>query len=122
MQKVFVAGNVTSVKELRDVGAGKVFSFSVAVNNGKDKSTGDWKPSTFYDCNLWGARGEALSRIVTKGIKVAVSGRMQPVRVHEGKAYLSLDADEVTLMGGGGEQQSEHQQQPPPEEKDEIPF
>ena len=129
MQKVFLAGNVSSTKELRDVGQNKVFSFSVAVSNGKDKSSGEWKPSSFYDCNVWGARGEALSRIISKGTKVAVSGRLQPARVHEGKAYLSVDADEVTLQGGGdsGGQQEQRQQtdgygaggRPEP---DEIPF
>lgn len=125
MQKAFIAGNVTSTKDLRDVGANKVFSFSVAVNNGKDKNTGDWKPSSFYDCSVWGARGEAMSRFLTKGTKVAVSGRLQPPRVHEGKAYLSVDADEVTLLGGGesgGQQQPQQENRQPPEPQDEIPF
>lgn len=100
MQKVFIAGNVQNVRGLRDAGSNKVFNFSVQVSNGKN-SDGSWKDSTFYDVGVWGNRGESLSRIITKGTKVAVSGRMQPVRVHEGKGYLSLDADEVTLQGGG---------------------
>lgn len=124
MQKAFIAGNVTSTKELRDVGSNKVFSFSVAVNNGKDKSTGDWKPSSFYDVSVWGARGEAMSRFLNKGTKVAVSGRLQPPRVHDGKAYLSVDADEVTLLGGGDAQghpqQQEHRH--PTHAEDSIPF
>lgn len=100
MQKVFIAGNVSNVKEVRDVGQNKVFNFSVAVSNGKDQS-GEWKPSSFYDVGVWGNRGEALARFLTKGTKVAVSGRLQPPRVHDGKAYLSVDADDVTLQGGG---------------------
>lgn len=100
MQKVFIAGNVQSVKEVRDVGQNKVFNFSVQVSNGKDQS-GEWKPSSFYDVSVWNKRGEALARFLTKGTKVAVSGRLQPARVHEGKAYQSIDADEVTLQGGG---------------------
>jgi single-stranded DNA-binding protein len=95
MQKVFIAGNVSSVKEIRDVGQNKVFNFSVAVSNGKDQS-GEWKPSSFYDVSVWNKRGE--------GTKVAVSGRMMPARVHEGKAYQSIEADEVTLQGGGSDQ------------------
>jgi single-strand DNA-binding protein len=103
MQKVFIAGNVSSVKEIRDVGQNKVFNFSVAVSNGKDQS-GEWKPSSFYDVSVWNKRGEALARFLSKGTKVAVSGRMMPARVHEGKAYQSIEADEVTLQGGGSDQ------------------
>lgn len=132
MQKVFIAGNVSSVKEIRQVGDNKVFNFSVAVSNGKD-AQGEWKPSSFYDISVWNKRGEALARFLNKGTKVAVSGRLQAARVHEGKAYQSIDADEVTLQGGGessggGGQQEQRQEsgsgygaggQPNP---DEIPF
>lgn len=126
MQKVFIAGNVSSVKEIRDVGQNKVFNFSVAVSNGKDQS-GEWKPSSFYDVSLWNKRGEALARFLSKGTKVAVSGRLMPARVHEGKAYQSIDADEVTLQGGG---ESGQRDEPKPQdngsarydEGDSIPF
>lgn len=125
MQKVFVAGTVGNIRGLRDAGSSKVFNFSVAVSNGKD-SSGNWKDSTFYDVGLWGARGEAMSRFLTKGTKVAVSGRMQPARVHEGKVYLSLDADEVTLLGGGEQQETRQQEpqriNPPADDGDTIPF
>ena len=107
MQKVFIAGTVSNIRGLRDAGQNKVFNFSVAVSNGKNQD-GSWKDSSFYDIGVWGNRGEALSKFLTKGTKVAVSGRLQPARVHEGKAYQSVDADEVTLQGGvdsGGQQQ-----------------
>ena len=125
MQKIYIAGTVGNVKELRDVGQNKVFSFSVSVSNGKNKD-GSWKDSSWFDVSMWGARGESLSRIVSKGGKVTVSGRLQPVRVHEGKAYLSVDADDVTLQGGGdaGGQRDEPQRQqydPEPDSSD-IPF
>lgn len=105
MQKVFIAGNVSSVKEIREVGQNKVFNFSVAVSNGKD-TNGEWKPSSFYDVAVWNKRAESLARFLSKGTKVAVSGRLMPARVHEGKAYQSIDADEVTLQGGGDQGQS----------------
>lgn len=123
MQKVFLAGNVSNVRELRDVGQNKVFNFSVAVSNGKN-ADGSWKDSSFYDCGVWGKRGEALSRFLTKGTKVAVSGRLQPPRVHEGKAYLSVDADEVTLQGGGDRRDDGPTQanNAPADIEDSIPF
>lgn len=122
MQKLFIAGNVSNVKELRQVGDNNVFNFSVAVSNGKNKD-GSWKDSTFWEVGVWGKRGEALARFLTKGTKVAVSGRFGQARVHEGKAYLSLEADEVTLQGGGdsgGGQQQQYQQ--PAEDGSDIPF
>lgn len=124
MQKLFIAGTVGNVRGLRDAGQNKVFNFSVAVSNGKNQD-GSWKDSTFYDVGVWGARGEALSRWLTKGTKIAVSGRQQAPRIHEGKVYLSMDADEVTALGGGesGGQQAEPQQsQPAKPPEDEIPW
>jgi single-strand DNA-binding protein len=55
MQKVIVAGVVSSVKELKQVGDRQVFNFSIAVSNGKDKD-GNWRDSTFWDCSLWDKR------------------------------------------------------------------
>lgn len=126
MQKVFLAGNVSSVKEIRQAGDNKVFNFSVAVSNGKDQS-GEWKPSSFYDISVWGKRGEALAKFLSKGTKVAVSGRLQAARVHEGKAYQSVDADEVTLQGGGEKRGDERRDDPQQSERmtqdeDSIPF
>lgn len=126
MQKVFIAGNVSNVKELRQVGDNKVFNFSVAVSNGKNPD-GSWKDSTFWEAAVWGKRGEALSRFLTKGTKVAVSGRFGQARVHEGKAYLSLDAEDVTLQGGG-EQQGQsgggggQSYTPPQDNGEDLPF
>ena len=114
MQKAFIAGTVSNIRGLRDAGQNKVFNFSVAVSNGKNQD-GSWKDSTFWEVAIWGKRGEALSKFLTKGTKVAVSGRLQPARVHEGKAYQSVDADEVTLQGGGeqsGGGQPQEQRQP----------
>lgn len=129
MQKLFIAGTVSSVKELKTVGQNQVFNFSVAVSNGKN-SDGSWKDSTFWEVGVWGKRGEALARFLGKGTKVAVSGRFVQARVHDGRAYLSMDADEVTLLGGGeqgGVRENEPDRQANgaaryDEPVDEIPF
>jgi single-strand DNA-binding protein len=76
----------------------KVTSWSVAVEdrNGQDKR------SIWFDCTLWGKRGESLCQYLTKGGKVAVSGELS-TREHEGKTYLTLRAEQVTLLGGKSE-------------------
>lgn len=102
MQILHIAGNVGNVKDLKEVGGDKVLNFSLAVDNGKDKS-GDKRDATWYDCALWGKRAEALAPHISKGSKLALSGK-PGARAHEGKAYLSLTVNELTFMGGGDRQ------------------
>lgn len=98
MQKLFIAGNVGKDAELRNTGNGDpVLSFSIAVDNGKDKS-GNKRDSTWYDASLFGKRGEALASHIKKGDKLTLIGRPS-VRVHEGKAYLGISVDDLTFMG-----------------------
>lgn len=109
MQIIMIAGNVGSVKPVKEVGSDSVLNFSIAVDNGKDKS-GEKRDPTWYDCALWGKRAEALAPYIEKGSKLAVSGR-PGCREHEGKAYLSLTVDNLTFMsskasGSDGERKS----------------
>lgn len=105
MQTLHIAGNVGNVKDLKEVGGDKVLNFSIAVDNGKDKS-GEKRAPTWYDCALWGKRAESLAPHITKGSKLALSGRPS-ARAHEGTAYLGLTVNELTFMGGGSERQSD---------------
>ena len=119
MQVLTIAGNVGKDAELRQTqGGDPVLNFTVAVDNGKDKS-GDRRPSTWFDCSLWGKRGEGLKPYITKGSKIVVTGR-PTVRVHEGKAYLGVSVDQVTLMGGGADRQEDRGRDAPPQGRDET--
>ena len=130
MQTVIIAGNVGNVKDLKTVGSDEVLNFSVAVDNGKDKN-GEKREATWWDCALWGKRAAALAPYITKGSKLTVSGR-PGARAHDGKAYLTLSVNELTLMGGGsdtarssGDSSAQHQQKGPKETydlSDDIPF
>jgi len=96
MQLLTIAGNVGNVKEVRESGGEKVLNFSIAVDNGKDKS-GEKREPLWVDCALWGKRAESLAPYIAKGSKLAVSGR-PTVRAHEGKAYLGCTVSELTFM------------------------
>jgi single-strand DNA-binding protein len=124
MQKTTIAGTVSQVRELKQVGDKQVFNFSVAVSNGKN-ADGSWRDSTFWDCAVWDKRADAVSRFLTKGTKIAVIGR-PAARAHEGKAYLQLTVDDFTLLGGGeqGGQSSggSQQEQSSGGYDDNIPF
>jgi single-strand DNA-binding protein len=99
MQILTIAGNVGNVKEARQVGDDSVLNFSLAVDNGKDKN-GEKRGPTWYDCAVWGKRATSLQPYITKGTKLALTGRPS-ARAHDGKAYLGLTVGELTFMGGG---------------------
>jgi single-strand DNA-binding protein len=126
MKNIVVCGNVGKDAETRKTGSGDaVTSFSVAVEErkGQDKST------IWFDVSIWGARGEKLAGYITKGTKVAVSGDLGK-REHEGKTYLTVRADQVTLLGSKSDGAREQSQEPRREQQpasrqeldDEIPF
>lgn len=95
MQKLTLAGNCGKDAVLRRTQSGDaILSFSLACSNGRDKD------STWYDCSIWGKRGEALDGKITKGTKLVLIGR-PTVRVHEGKAYPGISVDDLEFMGGG---------------------
>ena len=121
MQKTTIAGTVSQVRELKQVGDKQVFNFSVAVSNGKN-ADGSWRDSSFWDCSVWDKRAEAVSRFLTKGTKIAVVGR-PAARAHEGKAYLQLTVDDFTLLGGGEQGGGQdNQRQPDSADSDSVPF
>ena len=102
MKQVIIAGNIGKGAETRTTqGGDKVTGFSVAVEdrNGREKTT------IWFDVTIWGARGEKLAPYLTKGGKVTVAGDLGR-REHDGKTYLTVRADQITLQGGNqvGEQ------------------
>jgi single-strand DNA-binding protein len=108
MKSITIAGNIGKDAVTRTTPNGeKVTGWSVAVEerNGQDRR------SIWFDCTIWGKRGESLAQYLTKGGKVAVSGELS-TRDHEGKTYLTIRVEQVTLLGGkpDGERQERGQQ------------
>lgn len=129
MQILTIAGNVGKEPTLRNTQSGDaVLGFSVAVDTGKDKN-GNKRDPAWYDVAIWGKRGEALGNVISKGMKITVSGR-PTARAYEGKAYMGISADQVTLQGGGNSTggggydapQGGPQGGAGPDMDDEIPF
>ena len=96
MKNITIAGRLTRDAENRQAGSDNVTGFSVAVDDrqGREKST------LFFDCSIWGKRGESLSQYLLKGTSVSVSGDLSK-REHDGKTYLTIRVSDVTLLGGG---------------------
>ena len=98
MNVLVIAGNVGKNAELRHTPNGDaVLGFSLAVDNGKDK-TGNKRDPTWFECSIWGKRATALETYIVKGTKLALSGRVS-ARSHNDKAYLGLSVSDLTFMG-----------------------
>jgi len=124
VKTIIIGGNIGKDAVTRTTqGGDSVTGWSVAVEerNGKDKRT------VWFDVSMWGKRGEALAQYLTKGTRVAVAGDLS-TREHEGKTYLTVRADQVTLMGGGERRddaparEPQRNEAPAPLDDSEIPF
>ena len=97
MKNISIAGGIGKDAEVRTTqGGDNVTGFSVAV----DDRRGSEKSTIWFDVSIWGKRGDALAQYLTKGTRVAVAGELG-TREHNGKTYLTVKADQVTLLGGG---------------------
>jgi single-strand DNA-binding protein len=104
-----VIGRVGKDAVTRQAGSTPVTGFSLAVDSG----WGDKKQTIWLDCSLWGARGEKVAEYITKGSQLGATGELG-TREHEGKTYLTLKVENVSLIGGkseGGERSARPQRQ-----------
>lgn len=95
MKSITIAGRLTRDAVTREAGSDKVTGFAVAVDDRSQKE----KSTLFFDCSLWGKRGESLAQHLTKGSSVTVSGDFG-TREYEGKTYFTVRVNDVTLQGG----------------------
>ena len=105
INKVIVSGNLTRDPELRaSAGGTQVVRFGVAVNDRvRDQQTGEWRDhANFVDCVAFGNHGEALSKILRKGSKVTVEGKLHfsSWQGQDGskRSRLEVFVDHVDLM------------------------
>lgn len=111
---VFTAsGNIGRDAEVRNAGGTSVAGFSLAVKSGY----GDKAQTVWVDCSIWGKQAESgLVQYLKKGQFVVVTGELG-TREHEGKTYVTLRVNNVTLGGkqdaqktAQGQQQQGYQQ------------
>jgi len=89
MNNSVFAGRVGNDAELTYTKDGKaVASFSVAVDNGKDRE-GEKRKPTWVKAVLWEKRAEALAPHIKKGSMVVVSGRVSS------EAWISKQSGDV---------------------------
>lgn len=103
MLQLSIAGRTGRDAEYKQTQGGTdLCRFTVAA----DVGFGENKQTVWVDVTRWGKGAEGLSKHLPKGSSVAVTGEMS-LREHEGKTYVQLRADRVTLLGSKGEQRGE---------------
>jgi single-strand DNA-binding protein len=134
INRVVITGNLTRDPELRSTSGGmSVLKLGVAVNDRrKNQTTGEWEDvPNFVDVTIFGSRGEALSRFLSKGSKVAIEGKLRWSQWEnpqgEKRSKLEVIADEVEFLSsrdGGSSGGHSGPSTPAPEIADgeEIPF
>ena len=104
INKVLISGNLTRDPELRQTASGMpVLSFGVAVNDRRrNQQTGEWEDyPNFVDCTMFGNRASSLSRYLSKGIKVAIEGRLRYSsweKDGQKRSKLEVIVDELEFM------------------------
>ena len=72
-----ITGNLTRDPELRQTVSGtSVLQFSVAVNDRVKENGEGTDRANYIDCTMFGTRAESLSKMLHKGSKVAVQGKL----------------------------------------------
>lgn len=79
INSVTLSGNLGRDPELRTTAAGShILTFSLAVSDRSKNSNGEWTDYTnWVDVVVFGNRAEGLSRILTKGMKVTINGKIR---------------------------------------------
>lgn len=100
MNKITFSGRVVADAEVRFTPGGQpVCSFRVA----SDVGFGDKKTTNWFQCQVWGNRGESLSPMLTKGTPVTIFGTLtlREWQDKDGLKRISPDVrvDEVALHG-----------------------
>jgi single-strand DNA-binding protein len=138
INRVVITGNLTRDPELRSTAGGMaILKMGIAVNDRrKNSQSGEWEDvANFFDVVLFGARGESLSRFLSKGSKIAVEGKLRwsswETPDGDKRSKVEIVADDVEFMstrgeggGGGGGSYSAPAAKTPadPVSDDDIPF
>lgn len=80
INRYVATGNLTRDPSISSTAGGTpVMSFGMAINDRKrNAQTGEWEDAAvFVDCVMYGNRAESLSKILKKGMKCSIEGRLR---------------------------------------------
>jgi single-strand DNA-binding protein len=99
MNVIAISGNISKDAEIRYTTTGDpVANFSVADNQGKDKE------AVFWNAGLYGKRAESLSKFLTKGQAVTITGSISTNKYTDKNGIerigYNVRVQDVALQGG----------------------
>ena len=122
MNVIAISGNISKDAEIRYTTTGDpVANFSIADNQGKDKE------AIFWNAGLYGKRAESLSKFLTKGQAVTISGTISTNKYTDKNGIervgYNVRVNDVALQGGKKEGSEKPQERSArTESHDDIPF
>lgn len=118
INRVNISGNLTRDPQMRATQSGtQILSFGVAVNDRRrnpQSGEGEDVPN-FIDCVVFGNRANALQRLLTKGMKVAIEGKLrwsQWEKDGQKRSKIEVIVDEIEFLSGSKAQNQPQSQQP----------
>ena len=118
VNKVFISGNLTRDCELRATQSGtQILTFGIAVNDRKrDPNSGEWvEVPNFFDCVVFGKRADSLSRLLHKGMKCCIEGKLRWSQWNDKNGQkrpkVEIVVDEIEFMSQSKAQNQPQQQQ-----------
>ena len=122
MNVISFAGNISKDAEIRYTTTGDpVANFSIADNQCKDKE------AIFWNAGLYGKRAESLSKFLTKGQAVTISGTVSTNKYTDKNGIerigYNVRVSDVALQGGKKEGSEKPKDRPAKAEfNDDVPF
>lgn len=99
---VVIVGRLTRDPELRTTRNDKsVCEMGVAVNESVPSSGGRYEDrASFFDVTVWGAAGETCAQYLSKGKRVAITGRISQDRWENGEGEKRSKVKITANLGG----------------------
>ncbi len=109
INRVIQVGRLTKNAELSYTNTGFALTkMSIAVNR-RRKQGDQWvDEANFFDCQIWGKRGEALQNYLVKGQQIALEGELKQERWEKDgvkRSKVTIEATNIQLLGGKKDQQ-----------------
>jgi single-strand DNA-binding protein len=119
MQRTTIIGRVGKDAEVKELSAGKVINFSVAVTEKWIKDGKSQEKTTWYDCTKWGDSTK-IADYIKKGDQIYIEGNCTAdafLKDGEAKAVLRLNVQKIELLAF-----SSSEKQNASSDDKEIPF
>lgn len=127
LNKVMLLGNLGADPELKVTAGGQaVLKLRLATTETYlDKSNTRQERTEWHSVTMWGKRGEALSKFLTKGERIFVEGSLRTSSYEkdgEKRYRTEINATNIILggrgKGGGASDDSAFERRPPPRRED----